>query len=271
MLRRELSKTYYTSLKVLIWIAAVLVAVVSACLGVNIEGWSKSTTILDGICLFRESAWWLLPTTMAIGGIAQVSRSRIGHPAVWDIVQYILDDFQERMFRKSRVQREEPQHFNRITLYKHMNFYWGLVKWPWSGWMIPVARSGFTTKSKISKFKASANQPDDAEGIAGQTMVQTQTIYIPELPDINHKSPVEKDMREYANQGLVSYDWVLKRKAKKHCPLSLLGIPVLVNGKPWGTIVFDSRRPKAINDRRALKDPYCRALTNLLSNVLVRV
>jgi transcriptional regulator with GAF, ATPase, and Fis domain len=118
---------------------------------------------------------------------------------------------------------------------------------PFSGWLVPVARSGHTTK----KIKSSFLAPDDAdaaEGFAGQAWSMNQTVFQDGLKSINASS-CEDDVLDYANRTWVGTWWVdLKRKEKKPMCKALCGIPISVSGELWGVLVVDSTKPKAILD-----------------------
>ncbi len=138
--------------------------------------------------------------------------------------------------------------------------------------MIPVARSGHKTRSRIAKFRASSDAPGNAEGIAGQAWANECPVQIYGLPDINTDIVAETDMDDYASQGWVSKKWVEKRREKKkpHA-LSLLGIPVEVKNKPWGALVVDSRNSDEILSETALKKQKYKSLVNILSKLLEKV
>jgi len=114
------------------------------------------------------------------------------------------------------------------------------------------------------------NDPDNAEGVAGQTFVRRRTIPVSQLPEINAESS-EKDLETYCRRAFVPYEWVKKRlnnKTPRAMPRSLLGIPVEVGGDPWGALVVDSRSEGEISRKSALNTARFKTLTNVLSKLL---
>lgn len=125
--------------------------------------------------------------------------------------------------------------------------------------MIPVERSGQTTKSRIPRFRASANDPDRAQGVAGQAWVRSRPVSVSDLPDISTRWPTDAECELYASKGLVTKEWVYKRKFDKKKqqsnPRALFGIPIEVEGKTWGGVVVDSRSPDEIPIEPWLEHP----------------
>lgn len=178
----------------------------------------------------------------------------IGPPWIWKAIQGIFDEFRERAFRLSG----EPVHYNRVTLFEYVRCWrlwgfwacpwrWRLGRFPWSGWLIPVARSGHTTKSCGVSFLA-PDDADRAEGIAGQVWATNTQILVNELPALDETS-TEASIAEYARSTFVSTDWVRSRLSRPH-PRSLCGVPVEVEGRIWGVLVLDSRAENGIKAQK---------------------
>ena len=271
MLRLDWSEKFDRWLNVTSGASPIIVAIVGSILKIE-DAYFKSPIFLGIISAIRNRAWWIILTFSVIGILAQVIRARIGTPVVWQTVQYLLDQYWEELFEKANGVVNDPRYFHRITLFKHVKWHWGFVRWPWSGWMIPVARSGHKTRSRIAKFRASSDAPDKAEGIAGQAWAYERRVQIYGLPDINTDTVAETDIDDYASQGSVSRKWIEKRRGKKKShALSLLGIPVEVKNKPWGALVVDSRNPNEILNEAALKKQKYKSLVNILSKLLEKV
>ena len=165
MLRLDWSEKFDKWLNLVSGVSPIIVATVGAVLKIE-DGYFKSPIFLAIISSVRNRAWWIILLFSVIGILAQVIRARIGTPVVWQTVQYLLDQYREELFERGNSGVNDPRFFHRITLFKHVKWHWGFVRWPWSGWMIPVARSGHKTRSRIAKFFASSDAPDKAEGIA---------------------------------------------------------------------------------------------------------
>jgi hypothetical protein len=267
MLRQEWSEKLDRWLIILIWFCAVMASVASALLRADPNQF-QSSLVQSSIRSLHNSAWWIILSLTVTGAVAQLIRNYLGPSAVWYTVQYLLDQYREEMFGKGGSPGDDPQYFHRITLFKHVRWRWGFVQWPWSGWMIPVARSGYLTRSRIAKFRASENDPANAEGVAGQAWAQGRPIQVYGLPDINSDSASDGELDDYTSQGHVSRKWLEKRRKKKSHALSLLGIPVEVKGKPWGVLVVDSQSPNEIISEKALKGQRYKTLGRILSKLL---
>ena len=218
--------------------ATFLSIVVSASLKADPANFQQHSELTaDVIKLLHGHAWFILPALGTLG-IAKMMKAWIGPPWVWETIHRLLDSFQKHIFEK---QSHEPQYFHRVTLFKYKGFVFIWRKWPSSGWLVPVERSGHITQRSTSKFKVPDN--GSVEGIAGQVWVRNSVLTI-SLPDISSDSTAE-EIASYAQRGFVSIEWVQSRlREKKTLPRSICGVPVEVNGKPWGVIVVDSRREK---------------------------
>lgn len=207
MLRQELSGKVNVPLKFAIGLSTFIVGIVAALLKVSTYDTQKIPFVSAIVTHCHNNAWWIILTFTIIGFLAKYGSTHIGSPDIWQLVQYLLDQYREEMFGKDEETKEEPEHFHRVTLYKYDWCRWALVMWPWSGWVVPVARSGSTTKTKIPCFRASRNEPDKAEGVAGQTWVRNRRVPVFNLPNLNIESPSEPDIEEYAKQTFVSEKW----------------------------------------------------------------
>jgi hypothetical protein len=275
MLRQELSKTLKRPLGVIIAISAIIVSTTGGFLKVDSTDPNQLAAVISIAKFCQHSAWWFIPLFTILGLLAQYGRTRLGSPDAWDLVQYLLDKYREEMFGKDEETKEQPEFFHRITLYKYVHWRWALVFWPWSEWLVPVARSGSTTKANIPCFRASRNKPDKAEGVAGQTWVRVNSrIPVYGLPDISMKQPDPADVVQYAARTFVSEKWVKKQMQKqKRGPQAraLLGSPVETKGKDWGVLVIDTLSPEPIRLKQIFKNSTFQAYTGVLSKVLDKV
>jgi hypothetical protein len=188
--------------------------------------------------------WWAMPVIyFANIGLQGVAKS-VSPPWVWETVRAILDQLQRHAF--PHVQGE-LQQYNRVTLFKHVRWRWAACKWPWSGWLVPVERSGYTTRKTDTAFLA----PDDgdrAEGVAGRAWAESGTVSKSNLPNVTDNSP-EEDLKRYADETFISVEKLRARlKAKKRVALSLTAFPVEVKNRVWGVVVFDSRSKQPFPD-----------------------
>lgn len=267
MLRTELSGKIGYFLKITKPTAAIIVLFTSAVLRAPAL---KTPLISSFIELWQHSAWWIIMLFTLVGGLAQYFSNRIGSPDNWRIVQYLLDLYREEVFNKDESTKEDAEHFHRVTLFKHLKWRWAFVRWPWSGWVVPVARSGSTTRTKIQCFLTSKERPDDAEGVAGKTWASNREVKVCGLPDLSIDNPPENDIMEYAKKAFVTKEWICNRMRTNRRGLpcrSLLGICIEAKGIPWGVLVIDSRHPEPSR----LKSPKLKTYNDILSKLLEKV
>lgn len=222
-------------------------------------GWEDLRAVLMAV---QASAWWALPVATLIAGVLSFLKSQLGPPWVWNTIQHFLDVFRGEVFEDTIG---EPVHHHRVTLFRRTGWRWARVHWPWDGWLVAVARSGHTTQNNHPVFRA-PDGADRAEGVAGQAWAQRKIVVVRNLPKLDASSPRE-DFERYAHDSFVTVEWL-----QRHLPSAraLCGIPVDVNGKPWGVIVLDSRDPASINMRgkkRAHFLQFARYLSKLLERV----
>lgn len=181
--------------------------------------------------------------------VTQAFRPFVTSPSQYDAVHRILSGLRDHVVG---THTGVPYHFDRATLFRRFQFYMPLDprrwrRWPTSGWLVPVERSGDTTKNRSSCFLA----PDDAdlaEGIAGQTWAQKSGVVFvpppndPPLPELNEHS-TDAEIREYARRSFVTEEWVRQWLAahKRGLATRFVGIPVEIKSRTWGVIVLDLR------------------------------
>jgi hypothetical protein len=216
------------------------------------------------------------PAVVALGGgivIFKWFAYCIGPPWIWAAIQAIFDEFRERCFV---LDAKDPVHYHRVTLFQHVRAWrlwkfwlcvwsWRKGHYPWSGWLVAVARSGHTTKRCESRFLAPDNA-DHAEGVAGQAWATNDLLLVDNLPSLDMASS-DEIIAEYAQRTFVPEEWVRIRLRKSTpMPRSLCGAPVEVDGKIWGVLVLDSRSERGIKRQKVsdLIDFVGTALRHLL-------
>lgn len=271
MLRQNISHRWSTFLTVTTTISGMLVIIIGALLKVNPQQYQAWPTLQTTVVQLDDAAWWLIPSFAIIAGLSQAAKKKIGSINTWTTVHYLLEEYKDALFEKHATAREDPAHYHRVTLFKYVRWRWAFARWPWTGWMVPVARTGHTTHSwRIPRFRAPRSDPDSAEGVAGQTWVRNKTVPVFGLPAI--EPATSDDQKEtFCSRAFVSRRWLerrLRRKNPSAMPRSLLGIPVEVGGDPWGALVVDSRSESDISDKKARNTPRYKTLTEVLSKLL---
>lgn len=201
------------------------------------------------VLALQQMCWWLVPLLLLLAGIFEGIRRWIGRPLQWKSIQATLDAIDKHLFKEYL---DSTSHYHRVTLFRRDLFHpcirlWPFYfrfSWPWSGWMVPVARSSHTYQQMLSIFIA----PDDplkAEGVAGRTWAHRSRIDLPNLPDISANSP-EADKKAHEDASF----FPLKRYLRKNLRArSFYGLPVYVDNEPWGAIVIDSSQPSLKKNR----------------------
>lgn len=177
----------------------------------------------------------VVPLCILLVPVVMGFRKMIGGSRVWGLVHSVLDDLRGDLFGRSK---DDRLHANRVTLFKYVKWAWCFRKWPWSGWLVPVERSGHTTRRTRSIFMA----PDDGdrvEGVAGIAWSRGKQYYKEDLPDLSDNESDEL-LREYSRSCKLSPETVRKRK---HLARSVHATTVEVKGCVWGVLVVDSRKP----------------------------
>jgi hypothetical protein len=251
------------------WTAGISAFLIIAIGGMlKVDGWSYRDwpTLQNALYGTQSRAWWLIPLLVVVSGLSRYIKTKIGSSATWHFVDHLLGQYREALLEKRIPAKEDPEHFHRITLFRHVRWRWTFCKWPWTGWMVPVARTGHTTQGAIPRFRANANDPDNAEGIAGQAWARRRMVSIYGLVEVNSETAVA-DVERYAQRTFMPAKWVNDRRQEHHAR-SFLGIPLEVNGAPWGSIVVDSRSDGEISTKTTLKNPRYKMLTEMLSKLL---
>ncbi|HEX8398809.1 MAG TPA: GAF domain-containing protein [Pyrinomonadaceae bacterium] len=214
----------------------------------------------------QKWAFLIIPVLTIAVGIASYFKTHFGNNNTWNTVTYLLEKYKKAIFENRAEIKTDPEHYHRITLYKFVGWRWAFCLYPWTGWMVPVARTGHTTHSlKIPCFRVSKSDPDNAEGVAGQTFAQRKIVPVDNLPELK-EGCAENDIEDYAERGFVTRGWITKRKT---CVIrSLIGIPIEVKNKPWGALVIDSRSPMAITSQDVLTTSQFTTLAEVLGKLL---
>ena len=190
---------------------------------------------------------------------------RVGNPWVWEKIQYLVDRIDKDVF-KGLTRDRENRH--RVTLFQRKRFvlranqpgsfwFWsyGKGRHPWAGWLVPVSRSGHTAQTTRSIFYAPIDKNSHkVEGVVGQAWAENSSIFVPDLPDIQQNSLDEKAKKEYAKKTWSDINLVNRYASREQPPPRSIGaVPIEVGGKVWGALVFDSKAPKGVTNRKAKK------------------
>lgn len=262
MLRLDLAELTETALGR----SSLTVSFMAAVIGASLK--ADPASLPDGVIentvtLLQRSAWWSIPVLLIVGGIVTVTRHSIGSRRSWRLVQYVLDEKRVILFNHLD---KEPFHHHRVTLYKFVRFR-PRAPFNWSGWLVPVARCGHVTRTRIPVFRAPLNNPSKAEGVAGYAWACEQPIEVYGPPDVNRPNATGTDFSRYCEATHTTVEWLKKRLASgKKAPTALLGIPIEVDGKIWGVLMIDSTEHEL--DSRKVNSREFTALTKALTKIL---
>lgn len=159
-------------------------------------------------------------------------------------IQSVVSEFSDQMFGSLGGGKDE----HRATLFVYRGFAvwrtwpWTFDRHPWSGWLVPVIRSGHTTQKVRSRFLA-PDKASNCEGIAGLTWRNRATQTVTGLPQLTEQSP-QSDKESYCAKTKIPLEWLNQRLSQRESlPRALRGIPVEVDNRVWGVIVLDSQDP----------------------------
>lgn len=243
----------YHSLFVLGLFAVVLGTGVALLTNVNPD---KAGFFQSFISRNANHAWYVVPILNALFVLCIAFRKLIGEPWVWKFIQKTLDVFQKELFHKN-----EPVFDHRITIFRRVSWaspfktrrwkIWKKENCPFSGWLIPVARSHHVTQKNATVFLC-PDDPKESEGIAGLAFVQKGTLVVDNLPDLSDNS-TDEDIKKYSSETNIDPDFLIKRIAD-HKPnaRSFYAFVIERKDEPWGVVVLDSRDPKGIKSPRGI-------------------
>lgn len=270
-LKLEASKRTQNILKYVQALSVFFSALVAGALKANPNSpWFNNHPILKlYIDTCQNSAWWFIPVSALVLSAIQGWKRFFIKDTTWRVIHSLLDDFRNTVFDDS-----PEQHLHRVTLFQHKRFYFLSIfnkpvkrlRNPWSGWLVPIERSGNVTRNIRVLFWAPLDDPDKAEGFAGDVWKRRKCLYVSSLSDLSER-PNEKNIKKYADRTKSDINYIRTRvKEGKLFALSYWGIHVEVDGEPWGVIVIDSRNQEiAKSDQiRQIFEPFGKCLCHLL-------
>ena len=174
----------------------------------------------------------------------------MGNPVALEGIDVILDELRDSLFSKE----DGLEAAHKVTLFQHKKCRLTIARdkdgggkivgWPWSGWLVPVARSGNMNQRSKVRFLAPGNSML-AQGVAGQAWASgKKKAYVDDLPTLTpgaSDDEIEEYAREYAEKCSLPPSWVKKHRTDARSILGI-GIPDQ-GGNVWGVLVFDSERP----------------------------
>lgn len=227
-----------------------------------LPGW---LTPFKGWIIYIQGVTWILLLAAAVLlVIVRFAKGKVGDRWIVEMVRDVLTRLRDAAV--SRDCRQDPLHYHRVTLFRYRQLWWRCWRrWPWTGWLIPIARSAHTTQRVKSVFRV-PDDADNAEGIAGMAWTSQAAVVVSDLPDLHGPKVSDADFDLYARKTKIS-----EKTARETMPhsRSFMGWPVRVRGHEWGVIVIDSRNPNFT--RRASVDRMYDAVAGSLQKCLERL
>lgn len=205
---------------------------------------------------FQDMAIWLL-ITVAVVIAATAIMKRMADPWVVEKLQFILDEYQDRVFKNLNV----PKDHNRVTLFKYKRNLFFRRHWLESGmstwlpfktrrfcgdYLVPYMRSGHLTLNTKTIFFIDSENSANSQGVAGQAWSKRGVVILPDLPEITRNSR-PKVRENYATVTKSSVRFLERYLAEGRTPSrAMAAMPVECNGKLWGVIVLDSLDPLGV-------------------------
>ena len=187
---------------------------------------------------------------------------RAGDPWIREKIQYLIDGVRDRLYEDFGTDRLDE---HRVTLFKRTGFAWKICRpgsrkhwpygagyFPWSGWLMPVLRSGHTAQTSSSAFLAptSGELSHKVNGVVERAWASKNTIVVDNLNEIRQDSAL-RTKENYARKTFCDIDWVERcLDQKRQPPRSIGAIPIEVHGKIWGALVLDSKAPHGVTNEK---------------------
>lgn len=277
MRRKSIRKLLYTTGS---W--ANVAAIILAILGVSTEVDSSRSpysswpaVILRAIDYLND--WSLLLYTLVIAMLIYGPLARkAGDPWIWEKIHYLVDGMRDRLWEDFETARMDE---HRVTLFQRKSFilflrrYGASMVWPyghgvhpWSGWLVPILRSGHTAQVSRSIFLApSGGTSHKVEGVVGKAWASKSTIIINDLMEIRQDSAL-RTKKAYATKTFCDVSVVNRYLDQNRTPPRSIGaIPIEVHGKIWGALVLDSQDPRGVTDENTNQ---FKLTTNLIGQLL---
>lgn len=254
------SKNLYRLSTWLVPVMPLVIALITWCNGLDgTEEWLKNRpNVFALVERFQKISFWLYAICWPMFAWAIYYRKR-GDPWLVEQLQFILDRYQAGAFNSEAYPTGTPIDHNRVTLFRYQKGFfvrhWSATSWYWpwgdhwplSNFLLPVMRSGHTSKKSSVAFRVS-DDSDDTEGVAGQAWACGQPLCLTKLPIMNATTkPRAKTVysgRTYCDQKMI--EKYIQRN--RPMPCSIVAIPVERYGKMWGVIVLDSRYAEGVTD-----------------------
>src|SRR5258708_28875777 len=175
-------------------VLTVALAAVNAASRTDPAKW-KTAGLASQFAWLQQNTVIVVPLLIVAIALAQLFLGWVEAPRVWAAVHGILDDFRDHTFSHLKDQAEYER---RVTLFKfvRLRIWWC---WPMAQWLIPVERSGESTRRRVSKFHAPLDQPGKAEGVAGQAFATGRVISLRALPTVKSGAVQTENLREYSD------------------------------------------------------------------------
>lgn len=255
MTSRTTQKWIFNCSKTIFLVAVFFIPIIGGISRIHLDGNEPRNPLYEAVVQhFHLWGWLWLGALALLSGGSELTSKLVGRPWRWRAVDEVLEQLNLHGFNYNCI--DDPKHYHRATLFQRKQFRFRMVpsrnRWFWSGWLIPVARSGHATQNTRTAFMAPDNA-DFAEGVAGRAWATGGVVPVPGLPKLE-KSSTPTTVSDYARKTWTSktrvQEWL---EEGKPLPTSMCAFPVNVRGKPWGVVVLDSRRGNGVKEYDQMK------------------
>lgn len=216
------------------------------------DEYDKWGPFIANLARFVKAHTWTVVVMAPLAAVTKAASEYLTRRWLLGVVQALLTDYCDTVFSG----KTGPKDDHRVTLFAYRKFaVWKTLPWtwhrlPWSGWLVPIARSGHATQKVRARFLA-PDQAVRAEGVAGMTWRNRSIVTLPNLPELTQQS-TSTDIDAYCQKTCISSKWAKSRiEAGEFLPRALRGLPVEVANELWGVAILDSKDEDAFS-----KDPH---------------
>lgn len=198
----------------------------------------RSATLGELVATIQSIAWWMVPALTIALPVLQWAKTILGDPMVWETIHKLLEEMRTKCYPEITA-----DHHHRVTLFQHRRWCWRSIfqKDPFGGWLVPVERSGNTTRNPKIYFYAPSNDPDKARGFAGMVWANQGALKLERLPELSNGSK-DAHFKTYAEKtAWLEPELRAKVDRGKILARSYWGTVVRRKGRVWGVVLIDSR------------------------------
>ncbi len=183
--------------------------------------------------LMNQWQAWLVPLLTFLSQVCGSTASKFD-TWKWSAIDKSLEGFSNEVFADHA---DDPESAHRVTLFRLQNGCIRMLRPPWNKYLVPIARSGTTTKRTRSIFQVH-DEKGKIVGIAPKAWQARNGTWVwaEDIPALS-EDMTEEEKREYYDKTGTTVAVGLKMSYDAR---SYAAIRMVVGGKHWGVLVLDS-------------------------------